>query len=390
MLRIALFSLDASTPRSFGLRVIPILTVLSGLTACATGPRVVQDSPPASQKVAGAEVRFDWHVEDTAEEEFTGYEIQVSGDPEFKSMEVNRVVPAPPVTIKLPAKRWFWRVRGRYRTVGDRVRETQWSDVHYVGGRYVRRTVSFENTGAGEGEVGLPDAPAAPDAGSSGDARAKVAGKGGKKQRRASGKRARRAGGPKVVAAHDDRPVLTDIRSISVAPVRTDGEPHQGLTREVVLRLYQTKRIVLLEGSFFREDQVVSIPPEVVETLAAAGGKIRPATLGRGIVRENRFVLDPSQPTAMLPPNAVRLARPDAVLVVRLYNIDVDPASLPKPPGKAKDRAGMIRFEDGIRVLNATLVVMATGEISWTASLYSRIGVSDLTLVEDMVRRYFR
>jgi hypothetical protein len=50
----------------------------------------------------------------------------------------------------------------------------------------------------------------------------------------------------------------------------------------------------------------------------------------------------------------------------------------------------MIRFEDGIRVLNATLVVMATGEISWTASLYSRIGVSDLTLVEDMVRRYFR
>ena len=50
----------------------------------------------------------------------------------------------------------------------------------------------------------------------------------------------------------------------------------------------------------------------------------------------------------------------------------------------------MIRFEDGIRVLNATLVVMNTGEISWTSSLYSRIGVSDLTLVEALIHRYFR
>jgi hypothetical protein len=170
--------------------------------------------------------------------------------------------------------------------------------------------------------------------------------------------------------------------------VRTDGKPHEGLTREVVLRLFQAKRTVLLEGSFFREDQVASIPPQAVETLAAAGAANR--LQGKGIQREIRFVLDPGQPTAMLPPNAVRLARPDAVLVVRLYNIDVDPASLPRPPGKAKDRAGMIRFEDGIRVLNATMVVMATGEISWTSSLYSRIGVSDLTLVEEMVRRYFR
>ncbi len=374
---------------------LPLTVLLLG-AGCATGPRVVQDSPPPSQRIAGAEVRFDWHLEDTSGEEFTGYEIQVSEDPEFETMEVNRVVPAPPLTLELPAKQWFWRVRGRYRTVGDRIRETQWSDVHFVGGRYVRRRVSFENT---EGAVapaaaGLPDAPAAPTAAAGGvQAKPVVAkGKHGKKKRRPAGRSTRRGQGPKVVAAHDNKPPLSGITSISVAPVRTDGKPHEGLTREVVLRLYQAKRTVLLEGSFFREDQVVSIPPEVVETLAAAGGHVAGAGRGqgRGIERENRFVLDPSQPTAMLPPNAVRLARPDAVLVVRLYNIDVDPASLPKPPGKAKDRAGMIRFEDGIRVLNATMVVMATGEISWTSSLYSRIGVSDLTLVEEMVRRYFR
>lgn len=369
---------------------LPLSALLLGLLAgCATGPRVVQDSPPPSQQIAGEQVRFDWHLEDTAGEEFTGYEIQVSEDPEFKTMEVNRVVPAPPLTLELPAKRWFWRVRGRYRTVGDRIRETQWSDVHFVGGRYVRRRVSFDNSGSGAGASAdrLPEAPAAPVMAADAKA-AQVKGSGGKKARRPDGRKARRGQGPKVVAAHDSKPQLAAIQSISVAPVRTDGKPHEGLTREVVLRLFQAKRTVLLEGSFFREDQVASIPPQVVETLAGAGAANR--LQGKGIQREIRFVLDPGQPTAMLPPNAVRLARPDAVLVVRLYNIDVDPASLPRPPGKAKDRAGMIRFEDGIRVLNATMVVMATGEISWTSSLYSRIGVSDLTLVEEMVRRYFR
>lgn len=371
----------------------PLVVVALLAAGCAVGPRVVQDSPPPSQQVSGREVRLDWHLEDTGGEDFTGYEIQVSEDPEFKSMEVNRVVPAAPLTVELPPKRWYWRVRGRYRTAGERIRETPWSDTHYIGGRYVRRRVSFETTeGAGvPAGDGLPEAPAAPVAAAAGDTDARVkAGKSGKKAPRPTGGSTRRGEGPKVVAAHDSKPLLSNIQSISVAPVRTEGKPHEGLTREVVLRLFQAKRTVLLEGSFFREDQVVSIPPEVVETLAAAGAPAAGKLTGQSIERENRFVLDPSQPTAMLPPNAVRLERPDAVLVVRLYNIDVDPASLPKPPGKAKDRAGMIRFEDGIRVLNATLVVMATGEISWTSSLYSRIGVSDLTLVEEMVRRYFR
>ena len=362
--------------------MLPTLVAAFAFTAgCATGPRVIQDSPSASARIPGAEVRFDWHLEDSAGERFTGYEIQVSKDPEFQSVEVGKVVPAPPVTLSLPAGHWFWRVRGRYQAVGDRIRETPWSDVHFVGGRYVRRRRAFDSGVQGSPMGDGPEAPVAPPAT---ETKAKAA-------KPAKAPKGTKGEGPKVVPAHNTKPPLAGITSISVAPVRTNGKPNEGLTREVVLRLYQTKRTVLLEGSFFREDQVVSIPPEVVETLAAAGGRAMPPSGGlAGIERENRFVLDPSQPTAMLPPSAVRLTRPDAVLLVRLYNLDVDPASLPRPPGKAKDRAGMIRFEDGIRVLNATLVVMNTGEISWTSSLYSRIGVSDLTLVEALIRRYFR
>ena len=146
------------------------LAVALGFTAgCATGPRVIQDFPPPAAQIPGVEVRFDWHVEDSAGERFTGYEIQVSDDPDFQSVEVGKVVPAPPVTLDLAAKRWFWRVRGRYPAVGDRIRETPWSDVHFVGGRYVRRLRAF-HSGVQGSVVDGPEAPTAPSGGSGGSA----------------------------------------------------------------------------------------------------------------------------------------------------------------------------------------------------------------------------
>jgi len=158
--------------------------------------------------------------------------------------------------------------------------------------------------------------------------------------------------------------------------VRVDGTVSEGLTREVLLRLYKLRTLVLLEGSFER----------AYARSAPGGGDAQAANAPAD--REQTFVLDPGQPTPVLPPGAVRIERPDAVLLVRLYTLDVDPTTLGRPPGSAKP--GVVTFDDGIRVLNATLVEMTTGQVSWTTSLYARPGASDLVLVDDLIRRYFR
>ena len=364
-------------------RLLP-LAALALAAGCAAGPRVVPDYPPAAFKLPAHEVRFDWHIEETTGEEFVGYQLQVSKDEFFRDLIVDRVVPAPRVDLPVEPGRWYWRVRGRYRTLGDRIRETAWSDVHYVAGRFVRRVMAFEAldraaataapAAAAAGGLRAPDAPAV-------EARAPALGRKGAKQKKRRRRRRADGPGPKVVAAHDMRPALEGIRSISVAQVQANGEASDGLTREVVLRMFALRNIVLLEGTFQR------VGTHALRAAPKAAGQDAPAA---DRVKESRFVLDPGQPTPMLPPGAVRLERPDAVLVVRLYNLDVDPASLPRPPGKAKDRAGFIRFGEGTRVLNATLVGMGTGEVTWTASLYARPGVSDLSLIEELVKRYFR
>ena len=345
------------------------------LSACAAGPRIVQDFPPASHKLPATKVRFDWHVEDHGGEEFVGYRLQVARDEDMRQLAVDRVVETPPVDHALPPGRWFWRVQGRYRTVGDRIRETPWSDVHFSAGRFVSRPVSFEALPV----KGAPDAPQAPDApavAGAGPAKGKAApaGKGKKRRRRAPGGK-----GPKVVPAHDLKPPLDAVRSLSLARVHSDGEPNEGLTREVLLRLYKLRNLVLLEGSFQRSYERAAPQP-------VADGEAPP----KEQEREQTFVLDQGQPTPVLPPGAVRIERPDAVLLVRFYTLDVDPAALPHPPGTAAERGGFDRFEEGVRVLNATLVEMTTGQVSWTTSLYARPGISDLTLIDELVRRYFR
>jgi len=134
--------LHRPTKRNTSLAVVALSTCMAA--ACANAPRVVQDFPPKAHRIAGPDVRFEWHLENIQGEEFVGYQLQVAPDEHFDKPEFDQVVEAPPVKLPLNPGRWFWRVRGRYRTVGDRIRETAWSDIQLVGGRYVARRMSFE------------------------------------------------------------------------------------------------------------------------------------------------------------------------------------------------------------------------------------------------------
>jgi hypothetical protein len=340
------------------------MTSLLLAAGCASVPAVVQDFPPANHTMPASEVRFDWHVEGVKGVEMVGYQLQIAADEAFDQLEVDRVVLAPPVELPLPPGGWWWRVRARYKTIGDEIRRTGWSDVTFAGGKFVRQPVTFQALKGGATPIAAgapkvaPPAPGAPPP----------------KGRKPKRKRLR---GPKVVAPYDIRPSLEGIESLAVATVEKDGARSDSLTREVVLRLFALQKLVILEGSF--------VPVEDSPVSDRGGDASSP-----GQAAPRRFVLEPDQPTPMVAPDAVRLARPDAILVVRVADLDVDPDSLPRPPGQAQDRPGFVRFEGGTRVLNATLVTMASGQVAWTGSLYARQGVSDLTLVEELIRRFFR
>ena len=364
------------------MRFVLFNSALLLLGGCATGPRVVQDFPPVGHAMPAHELRFDWHVEETHGEEFVGYRLQVAADKAFEQLEFDKVVAAPPLSLPLSPGTWYWRVRGRYKTVGARVRETGWSDVVFSEGRFVHRrhhVLAMPRRPATSKAAASKTAP-----GKQGGKRAGNGGDAGTKQRKSAqaAKRGARAAAPahpkrpanrapKVVAAHKIKPALEAFKTIAVSSARRDGKADEALTREIVVRLFALQKLVLLEGVLKRVD-----------------GPRRGATGGQHT--EPRFVLDPGQPTPMLPPNAVRLTRPEAVLQVRLNTINIDPAALPRPPSRAEERPGFNRFEGGTRVLNATLVAMSSGHILWSGSLYAREGVSDLTLLDELVRRYFK
>jgi len=349
-------------PRPSLLWLGPALILALGLAACATRPMILEDRPAADATLASSVVRFQWRVTGRQGEEFVGYRLQVAKGLHFAAPVHDQEYPEPHAEVILPPGSYYWRVRGRYRKMGDALEETDWSDMKLVEGRYVQRAriVTVLNAGAPAApQAKAPEAPAAP--------------------RRRSGPR---PGTDSVVAAHSQRPSFEGIDTVGVAAILVEGKEDLSLTRELIVRLYGLGRYTLLEQQLVNDGEL-RIP---MAFLDAAG---RPKELPPE--RSRVFLLHRQQPTPMLADNAVRLKGPDVMLVVRIGNLAMDPALLPRPPARPRaPRPDFARFESGTRVLNAPLVSLKSGIILWTASLYGLPDIADMTLVASLVQRYFK
>ena len=349
----------------------------SSLCGCLKRPIIVEERPAADAALASNSVRFVWHTENTSGEEFVGYHLQVATSLSFAAPVHEQEYKDPFAEVVLPPGAYYWRVKGRYRKMGDTIEETEWSDMKLVDGRYLQRAriITVLNPGAVRAAA-TSDAPAA---------RREVAGSG---SRAAPGRtspgrpRRSRPGAGAVLSSHRQKPALEGIDTIGVGGILVDGEEHVPLTRELILRLYKIGRFTLLEQQLL-DDGELRIPMSFLDSSG------RPKELPPE--RTRVFVLHRHQPTPMLAADAVRLRTPDAMLMVRIGSLDFDPALLPgQPPSSSRQPLELKRFERGMRVLSATLVSIKTGIILWTASLYGQHDIADGVLVSSLVDTYFR
>lgn len=348
-------------------RLAPLLLALTLtplLEACATRPIMLEDRPAADATLASSVVRFQWRVAEQHGEEFVGYHLQVAKGLSFAAPVHNQEYPEPHAEVILAPGSYYWRVKGRYRKMGDAIEETGWSDMKLIEGRHVQRAriVTVLDPGTPTAASGAPAGPPEAEA----------------TTRRRAGPR---PGAETVVPAHERKPSFEGMETVGVAAVLVEGKENPPLTRELILRLFTLGRFTLLEQQLV-DDGELRIP---MAFLDAAG---RPKELPSE--RSRVFLLHRQQATPMLADNAVRLKGPDVMLIVRIGNLAMDPALLPRPPARPRaPRPDFARFESGTRVLNATLVSLKSGIILWTASLYGLPDVADLTLVASLVQRYF-
>lgn len=370
-----------------GQRLLPGLAAVLTLTtlACATRPLVLEDGPAHQATVAGNEVRFTWHAQTGRLDEMIGYRLQVATSLSFSSPLHDQVYQEPFAELILPPGTYYWRVQGRYRGMGDIVETTEWSDMKQVDGGYVQRArlITVLEPGTRPPAAAATDSPAAPAARTSAASAARSpAAAPAVAPARLPGAVAVRASDSAVVAAHGNRPSFEGIDSLGVATVQVDGREDFMLTRELVLQLHLLGRHTLLEQQLVSAGEL-RLPTSFVDGTGKPGEL--PAELAR------IFLLHPSQPTPMIGDAAVRLRSPDAMLVVRIGLLAMDPGALPRRPATPRPpRPDFARFGSGTRVLSASLVSVKTGIVLWTTSLYGLPEIADMELISGLVERYFR
>ncbi len=330
------------------------------LAGCASRPLVVEDRPAPDSVLAHQAVRFEWHLEGSGGEDYVGYTLQIATSLSFAAPVHEREYTDPFAEVVLGPGAYYWRVKARYRKMGDALEETDWSDMKLVEGRYIQRAriVSVLDPGAtrSAAAAGPSEAPEAP-------------------PRVAPPRSGPRPGKESILTAHRQKPSLEGIDTIGVGPLLLDGKEDSALTRELILRLYELGRYTLLEQQLV-DDGELRIP---MSFLDSAGRPKEPPP-----ERTRVFALHRHQPTPMLAGNAVLLKAPEAMLLVRIADLPLDPALVPRAA------AANLRMDPAARVLNATLVSVKTGIILWTASLYGPSDVTEMSLVLRLVEDYFR